>query len=120
MTFKQCLGKLGEDLACQYLQKKGYQIFKRNYKKPWGEIDIITKSPEKILVFVEVKTGRSSSEITPEMEMNFKKIKRLKRTCALFAGKYKEMISKKGWRIDLVAITIGNEEYKIRHYKNIV
>ncbi|MFH0987384.1 MAG: YraN family protein [Patescibacteria group bacterium] len=33
---KKSLGKIGEDVATEYLKKKGYEIIERNYKKPWG------------------------------------------------------------------------------------
>lgn len=58
MTQKAELGKLGEDLACRYLVDKNYKIIERNYRKPWGELDIIAKSPDKTLVFIEVKTTK--------------------------------------------------------------
>ena len=54
-TEKQKLGKIGEDLACEYLEKLGYKIIERNYLKKWGEIDIIAKKSGKIN-FVEVKS----------------------------------------------------------------
>ena len=54
-TEKQKIGKIGEDYACDYLKKQGYQIIERNYLKKWGEIDIIVKKDKKIH-FIEVKT----------------------------------------------------------------
>lgn len=53
---KKEVGFTGETIACGYLEKKGYRIIARNYRTKFGEIDIIAKSPEKILVFFEVKT----------------------------------------------------------------
>lgn len=49
------IGKLGEDLACKYLQNKGYKILERNFEAKQGEIDIIALDKEE-LVFIEVKT----------------------------------------------------------------
>lgn len=57
------IGKLGENTACQYLVDKGYNIIRTNYAKPWGEIDIIAKSPDKTLVFIEVKTLRQLKQL---------------------------------------------------------
>jgi len=140
MTQKAELGKLGEDLACRYLVDKGYKIIERNFRKPWGELDIIVKSPEKILVFVEVKTaqqsspqamrqfgnefgnqsGNSNCRIDPEMQMTTAKIKKLKRAASLYAGHYPELIDdNKGWRIDLLALTINGKDCLINHYENI-
>ena len=54
-TEKQKIGQIGEDLACEYLEKSGYEVIDRNYLKKWGEIDVVTQKSNKIH-FVEVKT----------------------------------------------------------------
>lgn len=128
MTQKTELGKKGEDLACRYLVDKGYRILERNFRKPWGELDIVAKSPDKTLVFVEVKTIRQSKggselpdcRIEPEMQMTGAKIKKTKRAASLYAGAFPEKIEEKtGWRIDLVALTINEKDCLINHYENI-
>ena len=54
------LGLYGEDLACKYLQAKGYVIMERNFRcRRFGEIDIVA-SKAGVLSFIEVKTRRSS------------------------------------------------------------
>lgn len=53
-------GKIYEDAAEAYLVSKGYQILERNYHCRYGEIDLITRSEEGVVVFVEVK-GRSKA-----------------------------------------------------------
>lgn len=35
------VGRAGEDIACKYLQNKGYKIIERNFRRKWGEIDIV-------------------------------------------------------------------------------
>ncbi len=54
-TEKQKIGQIGEDCACEYLEKNGYKIIDRNYLKKWGEIDIVAQKGRKIH-FVEVKS----------------------------------------------------------------
>lgn len=51
---RQALGKAGEDLACQELQRRGYAILARRYRRRGGELDIIARDGQ-TLVFVEVK-----------------------------------------------------------------
>ena len=48
-------GKIGEDLACRELERRGYAILARRYRSRVGEIDIVA-SDGPTLVFVEVKT----------------------------------------------------------------
>ena len=136
------LGQLGENLACEYLVKKGYKIIERNFRQKWGELDIIAKVPNKTLVFVEVKTLRQSSgqapeeQLSPEDQLTCSKLQKLKRTASLYAGHRQELIKdEKGWRIDLITLTlreisgstlnesngltIKEECCDIKHYENI-
>ena len=48
------LGKLGEDLACAELRRRGYAVIARRWRRRRGEIDIIARDGA-TLVFVEVK-----------------------------------------------------------------
>jgi putative endonuclease len=53
------IGKLAEDDACRYLQRRGLKLVARNYHCRCGEIDLIMKEAE-TLVFVEVRYRRSA------------------------------------------------------------
>ena len=58
-TSTRSLGRYGDDLACKYLQAKGYKILKRNFRcRRFGEIDIVASKAE-VLSFIEVKTRAS-------------------------------------------------------------
>ena len=54
-TEKQLLGRLGEDIAADYLEKNGYRIVRRNQRFGKNELDIVAEDDDYI-VFVEVKT----------------------------------------------------------------
>ena len=60
MGVTQKIGKLGEELVATFLMKRGYRILDRNYRRPWGELDIIAEREGKIH-FVEVKAVSASS-----------------------------------------------------------
>jgi len=122
MVANLALGKYGEDLACEFLKSQGYQILKRNFREKYGEIDIIAREKE-TLVFVEVKTMVSDSDLDlkPEDQLSSAKLKKFSRICLSFANKYQNLVNNDfGWRMDVVAIEIIGNDYKIRHYENIV
>jgi putative endonuclease len=78
-TERSRTGQLGEELAAAYLMKHGYTIVDRNYRKKFGEIDIIARDGQ-ILVFIEVKTRRSSAygspaqSVTPRKQMQISRV----------------------------------------------
>lgn len=82
------IGNLGEEIAFEYLKKKGYIIKERNFKRKWGEIDIVAIDKKtKEIVFVEVKTRQCDiSEIKPEEEFTIKKQHKLKRIILGYLG----------------------------------
>jgi putative endonuclease len=55
------LGSLGEQMACDYIRKKDFQIIERNYRFKKNEIDIIAQKDNQLIV-IEVKT-RQTAEI---------------------------------------------------------
>ena len=81
-------GAIGENVAVKYLENKGFFIIDRNYRKKWGELDIIAQK-DGLVHFVEVKTvsrksygGNFEQEINnyrPEDNMHPWKLKRLRR-----------------------------------------
>lgn len=120
MTPKQTLGQLGENIATKYLKSCGYKVIERNVANPWGEIDIIARSPNKTLVFVEVKTvSGPAPAITPEDQMTQQKIKRLRRAAQIYAAAQEHRVGEAGWRIDFVAVVVENKKALVKHYENI-
>lgn len=124
LTQKREFGDWGEKISQEYLENKGYKIIDRNYSKRWGEIDLIAESPEKELVFVEIKTRELKnrpSAFLPEDSVNFSKQQKLIKTARtfLYENKYPEDIA---WRIDVIAIEIDKftRRAKIRHIENAV
>jgi putative endonuclease len=72
-------GAAGEDSAVRFLQQSGYEIIERNYYYQRGEIDIVAKDGA-VLVFVEVKSRRSTYYGAPEESVTPKKQELLRRT----------------------------------------
>jgi putative endonuclease len=119
MEERKALGNLGEDAAVRFLEEKGYKILERNFRRPYGELDIVALAPDEMLVFVEVKTMKPGI-LKPEDQMTVAKRRKFARAASLYAGAHQELISdKKGWRLDLVALIKQNDGFEIRHYENI-
>src|SRR3989338_7773097 len=122
---RKSLGFLGENIARRFLEERGYQILAQNYRKPWGEIDLIAQK-EGIIVFCEVKTnskkfsGPSAGGFNPEVRVNRTKARHIIRTADLFMKSHYP--GERGWRIDIIAITLDSFDKKagIRHFKNAV
>ena len=113
-------GFLAENLAARYLEKKGYTILDLNYRKPWGEIDIIA-SKEGILVFVEVKANRKIiAGFEPELRANSSKIVKVVRSARSYLAE-KRYSPLQEWQIDVISIGLDEprDMAKIRHFKNI-
>jgi putative endonuclease len=55
------LGILGEQLAAEHLERRGFWIVERNYRTRWGELDVIAFDGH-VLVFAEVKTRRMAAD----------------------------------------------------------
>ncbi len=120
MVTKSETGKLGEDLASRYLESRGYKVIDRNWRKQFGELDIICLDKNKTLVFIEVKTVNDNTMISAESQVTNSKLTKLRKTSLFYANNLMVKNSKIiGWQIDLLAITISNGRAKIKHYKNI-
>lgn len=113
----QDLGQQGEQMIESYLAERGYEIIERNYRKKTGEIDLIAKSPKRDeIIFIEVKTRKSSAYGVPEEAVDRRKLGRIEKT-ALFWLQENSGLNLP-WRIDVLALEIG-EKIKITHLENV-
>ena len=76
-------GILGEKLAKDFLERRGYRIVETNYRYPGDEIDIVAKHKD-YLVFIEVRTKKSLEFGSPEESITLAKKVRMKATTAYY------------------------------------
>lgn len=123
------IGGWGEDIAENFLKKKGFKIFDRNYLKKWGEIDIIAGKKNKVH-FIEVKTvSYETKEILkqsvtrgtyrPEEKVDNSKIKKISRAINSWVS---EKRFKGNWQIDIVTVRmVPREKYAlVKYLDNII
>lgn len=101
MKSKREEGIQGEDRATQFLQKKGYRIIEKNFRSPFGEIDIIARDGNS-LVFIEVKTRNTPFFGSPFQAITDKKKQHIIRS-ALYYMKNHQSLSNRV-RFDVVGI----------------
>ncbi len=116
---RQRLGRRGEAWAAAELTRRSYTILARNWRCPYGEIDIVAEH-DGWLVFVEVRTRRGRALGTPEASITPRKQARLIRAAESYlldigAGDI-------DWRIDVVAIELSPDgrSKRITVYENAV
>ncbi len=110
----QSIGRKGESLAAEYLEKQGYQILEQNYRFKKSEIDLICQTND-LLVFVEVKTRSSRIYGEPESFVSDSQ-----KTAIIRAAEQYMLDS--DWagdlRFDIVAIVQSKNEVELLHLKD--
>lgn len=117
------IGSLGEGIACRFLSSKGFSVLQRNYRKKWGEIDIIAEKDD-VIHFVEVKSisrvsyfrehGYTTDEFMPEENIHPQKIKRLLRTISSYLSEKHLHNTEIEWQLDALVVIINQGEKKAR------
>jgi len=117
MANKIKLGKFGEQIAGQYLIKKGYQILARNYSAREGEIDLICQKDE-VIHFIEVKTRTNRKFGWPEEAVTDEKLEKIIIASEKYCQDYK---INSEWQIDIISILIDQKTRiaELGHIKNI-
>lgn len=117
---RQRLGRWGEALACQYLSGQGYSIVEQNVRTKYGEIDIIACQPDGTLIFVEVKTRRSTVFGPPEVSVNAVKKSHLLASIQSYLVDHQEFTGE--YRLDVIAIQVGVDDQppEIFHFENAI
>lgn len=122
-------GQIGENLATEFLESRGFEIITRNYQTKWGEIDIVAKSKKGILSFIEVKTLTAGNNkirqynnegedildlLKPEDNLTKSKLLKLQKVCQYFANRNPKLIDEKlGWEINLITIQLPSKNISL-------
>ena len=118
LTPKRKLGNKGEDMACDFLIKNGFRIIGRNISNKFGEIDIVAQN-NRILHFIEVKTGSASDKINPSENLNYHKIRKFLRAVEIYISNNK-ISEQQRWQMDAIVVVFNSGlPPKITHLQNI-
>ena len=114
-------GSEGESLAREYLEHEGYKFVEQNFRRTFGEIDLIMIDKNGILCFVEVKTARGKA-LQARDYLRASKIDKLLKICSYYANRFKDVSPSGEWRMDALFINYDKEKNtsEIEHVKNIL
>jgi putative endonuclease len=104
----------GEALAAFLLRLKGYQVEARNWRCPFGELDLVCRHRD-TLVFVEVKARRGRRAGSPEEAVDARKRAQLVRLAKAYLARLSG--PEPPCRFDVVAIDSGRLIPRVRHLR---
>lgn len=115
----QMLGKAGERIASEYLEKQGWEIVDRNVRRAEGEIDLVAIRDD-TTVFVEVKLRTSRRMGAAVQQISAAKGARLRTLADAYWAEHSEL--PENLRIDLIAIelTVGGDVGQLNHVENAI
>lgn len=105
--YKQKFGKLGEDLACTYLENKQFEVLARNYRKKYGEIDVVALR-KGTLHFIEVKTRSTGRFGKPAEAVDRDKVSKILRLAQVFIKENKYEYYK--YSFDVIEVKLNHIE----------
>lgn len=113
------IGILGERLALEFLQKKGYRLKCVNFRTPFGELDIVARHGSST-VFIEVRT-RTTSSLGPGL-LSVTRVKQahIIKNALAYLKRYGGIDS--CWRIDVISVKLDHDRMleNIEHIENAV
>lgn len=111
------IGRRGEELAIEFLVRQRYRILERNYRKSFGEVDIIARD-KNTLVFIEVKTRQSTRFGTPFEAVDIRKQRQLSRIAQEYLQSHDS--ADVSARFDVIAVRLdrGSRLVAIDHLQN--
>ena len=107
------IGSIGENTAARWLKERGFSINDTNYRKKYGELDIVAEK-NGVLHFVEVKTSKfyGDSAFSPEIRVNTRKIRKLKQLCETYLRET-HVSQDQLWQIDVISVIL-NDDMSVR------
>ena len=114
---KDVLGRTGEQLAAEYLERSGFRILDRNYRCAEGEIDIVA-ADGRVLVACEVKTRSGVGYGAPAEAVTSRKLRRLRRLAVRWVVAHGVLFDE--LRVDVVGVLRSpSGEFDIEHLRGV-
>ena len=110
------VGRMGEDIVCEYLTGLGHTILERNWRTGHLEVDIISLAPDG-MHFVEVKTRVAPSMVPPEENVRSAKRHRMAKAAGLYLAQKEENLpgSVEAF-LDVATVVLGEGQALVEYF----
>jgi putative endonuclease len=106
------LGRRGEDLAAEHLQRRGFDIVARNHRTRFGEIDIVAHDG-RTLVICEVKTRRAGPG-SPWDALGHAKQRQVRAMAIAYLAETRDRPAAPQLRFDAIGVVIDGRDRLVR------
>ncbi len=118
LTDRTKLGLEAEEAACRWLTEEGYRILDRNWRRPWGELDIVADR-NGVVSFVEVKaSSRRQTGFDPFLRADGRKMHKVKRTAQTWLSSHRYGPETE-WQMDIISVIMDPRGPQFEHFENI-
>jgi putative endonuclease len=114
MRVKDAVGRYGEQVAVEWLERAGLEVLSRNWRCAEGELDIVAREGD-ALVFCEVKTRSSVRFGDPSEAVSPDKVARIRRLALRWLAA--NGVSGRELRFDVVTVLRGTDGVRVRHLR---
>ncbi len=118
------IGNIGENVACAYLEQRGFLVVARNYYKKWGEIDVVA-SKDKGLHFFEIKSVTSDFEgiynsHNPEDNVHSLKVRHMRRAIETYLAERGGTEGEIQVHVLCVFLNMDSRRARVKWIRNII
>ncbi len=114
---RQVFGRRGEQDAAERAVQRGYTVLERNYRTPYGEIDLILLSPEKEIVFAEVKSRSGSFFGFPEAAVDKRKKSHILRSAFFYLRQNYPDNDEVPWHVDIMSLIYKKDQQTLLDFR---
>ena len=115
---RHALGSVAESAVCENLRTRGFDVIERNWRRPWGELDIIA-THRGVIHFIEVKASAGErTGFEASRRADTAKMRKVLRTARSWLAE-RSMSPETAWQLDIVEVSIHGPSGHMRHFLNV-
>jgi putative endonuclease len=116
---RHALGERAEEVVAAWLSERGWTILAHRWRCQQGELDLVARDPDGVLVAIEVKLRRTARAGGPSESIDRHRLQRLRSALGRFAAEDRAPVGE-GMRVDLVAVRPAEAgRWRLTHQRGV-